>query len=172
MPQVSRRHAMQLLALGSAATVLTACGGGNDDEDLPNIMQTLQANPQFSELVEALTAAELAAAFSVAGPITVFAPTNAAFAALLAELRLSKAALLADKPLLTDVLNTHLVNGRLLRAGFPVDTPITTRQGSTFTISSALRITDARGRTAQIADTDVITGNGVIHVIDRVLLPA
>jgi uncharacterized surface protein with fasciclin (FAS1) repeats len=107
-----------------------------------------------------------------AGPFTVFAPTNAAFAALLTELGVTKAALLADKPLLTKVLTYHVVPGRVLKADVPVGAPITTVQGETFTINSALKITDRRGRQAGIVATDVFTSNGVIHVIDKVILPA
>ncbi len=169
---ISRRKLLLAPALGAAATLLAACGGGRDDEDLPDIVETLQANAQFSVLVEAMVAADLIAVFGVEGPITLFAPTNDAFASLLAERGLDKEALLADQPLLAQVLTYHLVNGRLLRAGIPTGAPVTTRQGGTFTVDGALRITDARGRVSNIADTDVITGNGVIHVIDRVLLPA
>jgi uncharacterized surface protein with fasciclin (FAS1) repeats len=102
----------------------------------------------------------------------VFAPTNDAFAALLAELGISKAALLADRPLLTKVLTYHVVPGRVLRAQVPVGPAITTLQGETFTVDSTLAITDRRGRRASITATDVFTSNGVIHVLDRVILPA
>jgi uncharacterized surface protein with fasciclin (FAS1) repeats len=149
---------------------LQACGGG-DDEPAPNIVETLQVNPQFSILVEAVVAADLVDALSVDGPLTVFAPTNAAFADLLGELGVTKEALLASQPLLTQVLTYHVLNGRVLQAGVPIGAPITTLQGGAFTVDSDLRITDARGRLSNIVDTDVITSNGVIHVIDKVLLP-
>ena len=61
---------------------------------------------------------------------------------------------------------------RVLKAEVPVGTAIATLQGQTFTIGADLQITDRRGRTSQIIGTDVFTSNGVIHVIDRVLLPA
>ena len=137
-----------------------------------NIVQTAQALPQFSILVEAVVAAGLQGALSGTGPLTVFAPTNDAFAALLTELGVTKAQLLADTALLTRVLTYHVVGSRVLKADVPVGPAIGTLQGGTFTVDSTLRITDARSRRAGITGTDVLTSNGVIHVIDRVILPA
>jgi uncharacterized surface protein with fasciclin (FAS1) repeats len=137
-----------------------------------NIVQTAQALPDFSILVEAVVAANLQGALSGTGPLTVFAPTNAAFAALLAELGISKEALLADKALLTKVLTYHVVRGRVLKADVPVGASVPTLQGDTLTIDATLAITDQRGRKAAITATDVLTSNGVIHVIDKVILPA
>ena len=136
-----------------------------------NIVQTAQALPQFSILVEAVVAANLAGALSGAGPLTVFAPTNDAFAALLSELGVTKTALLANTALLTRVLTYHVVPGRVLKADVPVGTAITSLQGATFTIDASLAITDQRGRKSNITATDVLTSNGVIHVIDKVILP-
>ena len=135
------------------------------------VVQTAIALPQFSILVEAVTAAGLGDTLSGAGPFTVFAPTNDAFAALLAELGVTKAQLLADKALLTKVLAYHVVSGRVLKADVPVNTAITTVQGQTFTVSPALAITDQNARAANIVATDVLASNGVIHVLDRVILP-
>ena len=137
-----------------------------------NIVQTAQALPQFSILVEAVVAAGLADALSATGPLTVFAPTNDAFAALLVELGVTKEQLLANTALLTQVLTYHVVNGRVLKADVPVGPAITTLQGETFTVDATLAITDRRGRKAGITATDVLTSNGVIHVIDKVILPA
>jgi uncharacterized surface protein with fasciclin (FAS1) repeats len=137
-----------------------------------DIVDTAQSLPEFSVLVEAVVAADLVSALQNAAALTVFAPTNAAFATLLAELGLSKEALFANKPLLTQVLTYHVLGARVLKAEVPVGTAIATLQGQTFTIGADLQITDRRGRTSQIIGTDVFTSNGVIHVIDRVLLPA
>lgn len=136
-----------------------------------NIVQTAQSLPQFSILVEAVVAANLQGALSGAGPLTVFAPTNDAFAALLAELGVTKEQLLADVPLLTQVLTYHVVSGRVLEAQVPLNTPITTLQGGSFSVDATLNITDARQRRAAITATNVFTSNGVIHVIDKVILP-
>lgn len=160
-----------LLLAGAAAGLLTACGGGDDDHAPPNIVATAQATPNLSILVEAVVAAGLVDALSAPGPLTVFAPTNAAFAALLAELGVTKEALLADKPLLTAVLTYHVVSGRVLKDQVPVNTPIATLQGASFTVGGDLRITDGRGRLAAIVATDILCSNGVVHLIDRVILP-
>jgi uncharacterized surface protein with fasciclin (FAS1) repeats len=136
-----------------------------------NIVQTAQALPDFSILVEAVLAAGLQDALAAPGPLTVFAPTNDAFAALLEELQITKEALLADVELLTRVLTYHVVPGRVLKADVPVGAAVTTLQGQTFTVDATLAITDQRARKAAISATDVLTSNGVIHVIDTVILP-
>ncbi len=135
------------------------------------IVQTASALPDFSILVEAVVAADLAGTLSATGPFTVFAPTNAAFAALLTELGISKDALFADKALLTKVLTYHVLPARVLKADVPVGPAITTVQGNTFTVDANLDITDRNGRKARITATDVLASNGVIHVIDKVILP-
>lgn len=160
------------------ATDIAATNGvihGIDKVLLPadkNIVQTAAALPDFSTLVQAVTAANLGATLSGPGPFTVFAPTNAAFADLLVELGLTQDQLLANTSLLTQVLTYHVVPGRVLKADVPVGTPVTTVQGETFSINASLAITDQRLRVANIAATDVLTSNGVIHVIDKVILPA
>jgi uncharacterized surface protein with fasciclin (FAS1) repeats len=141
-----------------------------------NIVQTAQAlaagNPaQFTVLVEAVVAADLAATLSGPGPFTVFAPTDAAFVSLLAELGVTKAQLLANKPLLTQVLTYHVVSGTVLKAEVPLATAIATVQGETLSVSAALAIADQRARLANIIATDTLASNGVIHVIDKVILP-
>lgn len=136
------------------------------------LVQTAQALPDFSILVEAVVAADLAGTLSGTGPFTVFAPTNAAFAGLLTELGITKEALLANKPLLTSVLTYHVLPSRVLKADVPVGAPITTVNGKTFSVTPALAITDGRGRSARITSTDVLASNGVIHVLDKVILPA
>jgi len=137
-----------------------------------NIVQTAAANPSFSVLVEAVDAANLAGTLSGAGPFTVFAPTDAAFAALLTELGLTKAQLLANTALLTRVLTYHVVPSRVLKAQVPIGAAITTVEGGTFSVDASLAITDQRGRSANITATDVLASNGVIHAIDKVILPA
>ena len=136
-----------------------------------DIVATASALPDFSILVEAVVAAGLVRTLHGARPISVFAPTNAAFAALLTELGVTKDALLANKTLLTQVLTYHVVPARVLKAEVPVNTAITTVQGQTFTINSSLVITDQNMRTSNIVATDVFTSNGVIHVVDKVILP-
>lgn len=137
-----------------------------------DIVQTAAANPSFSILIEAVTAANLAGTLSGTGPFTVFAPTDAAFAALLTELGVTQAQLLANTPLLTKVLTYHVVPSRVLKAQVPIGAPITTVEGESFAVDASLAITDQRGRNANIVATDILASNGVIHVIDKVILPA
>ena len=80
--------------------------------------------------------------------------------------------MLASNALLTQVLTYHVLPSRVLKAGVPVGPAITTVQGGSFTVDASLAITDARARKSNITATDVLTSNGVIHVIDKVLLPA
>jgi len=118
-----------------------------------------------------VVAAGLVTTLQGTGPFTVFAPTNAAFAALLTELGLSKADLLANTALLTKVLTYHVVPARVLKAEVPTNTAITTVQGQSFTVSPSLVITDQNMRTSNITGADVFTSNGVIHVVNKVILP-
>lgn len=136
------------------------------------IVQTAIANPDFSILVEAVTAAGLVDTLNAPGPYTVFAPTNAAFASLLTELGVTKAQLLANTALLTKVLTYHVVPGLVLKVDVPINTPIKTVEGETLTVGPTLAITDQRGRQSNIVATDVLASNGVIHVLDKVILPA
>jgi uncharacterized surface protein with fasciclin (FAS1) repeats len=138
-------------------------------------VQVAQGDPRFSTLVEAVTAAELGTTLSGAGPFTVFAPTNDAFAALLAELGVTKAQLLANKPLLTAVPKYHVLGTRVARSAVPLGQPITPLEGGISKIDQVgtqLVITDGRNRTSRIVAADIAASNGVIHAIDKVILPA
>lgn len=139
-----------------------------------SIVQMAQANPTFSTLVQAVVAADLAHTLSGAGPFTVFAPTDAAFASTLAELSLTASDLLAS-PDLAGILTYHAL-GSAVRAADVVALPkpaaVTTLQGGTFTVDAALNLVDGRSRVAHLVATDIEASNGVIHVIDNVLLPA
>lgn len=138
-----------------------------------NVVQMAQLNPAFSVLVEAVVAADLAATLSGPGPFTVFAPTDDAFGAALTELSLNKDELLAS-PNLGAVLTYHVLAGDVRAAdvvALPKPAAVITLQGGSFTVGTDLGITDARGRRASLVATDVLASNGVIHVIDKVLLP-
>ncbi len=172
----SRRSFLLATAAGASSLLLTACGDG-DDHGPGDIVQVASGDSRFSILVEAVTAAGLAGTLQGAGPFTVFAPTNDAFAALLNELGLTKAALLADKALLTAVLTYHVLPARVgsTAVAGQLGKPIATVQGGIFKVDSvgtALQITDGRNRKATITATDIEASNGVIHVIDKVILPA
>jgi uncharacterized surface protein with fasciclin (FAS1) repeats len=159
--------------LAALATVALAAGCGGSDDD-KNVVQLAQSNPDLSILVEAIVAADLATTLAGPGPFTVFAPSNAAFASLLAELNISKAALLADKPLLTKVLTYHVLGADVRKSAVPVGKAISTLQGGVFkvdAVGSALVITDERNRNPKITRTDLFATNGVVHLVDKVLLP-
>jgi len=137
-----------------------------------NIVQVALGLPStFSLLVEAVLAADLAGVLSGPGPFTVFAPTNDAFVALLGELNTTKDALFANKALLTKVLTYHVLPAQVLSSGIPFGAAVQTVQGQTIAIGRDLKITDQNGRMAGIVATDVAATNGVIHVIDKVILP-
>jgi uncharacterized surface protein with fasciclin (FAS1) repeats len=138
-----------------------------------NIVQIAAGDPQLSTLVAAVKAAGLVGTLEGPGPYTVFAPTNAAFAALPAG---TVTTLLepANKAELTSLLTYHVVPGKVtssdLKAG-----PVTTVNGATFTVNSengTFTITDGKGGTAHFVTTNIEASNGVIHVIDAVLQPA
>ena len=138
-----------------------------------NLAQMAQLNPAFSILVEAVVKADLAGALSGTDQLTVFAPTNDAFAALLGERNLTKEQLL-ELPILGDVLLYHVVAGDVRAAdvvALPKPAAVMTLQGEAFTVGTDLGITDVNMRSATLAATDVVASNGVIHVIDRVILP-
>lgn len=146
---------------------------------VPSIVDAALANANFSILVEALTDSRLASADFVNtlngdGPFTVFAPTNAAFQNLLDSNDDWNS--LADIPAATleAVLKYHVVVGDNVTSGEIVDglTP-TTFEGSTFTINTTngVVITDKGGNESTVQIADVQTSNGVIHAINRVLLP-
>lgn len=146
---------------------------------LPSIVTHAVANPEFSNLVAALTRDDMPDFVSVLSgttnsPFTVFAPNNAAFASLLSELGLSG---LGDIPqeTLQNVLAYHVVAGaNVASSDISNNMSVTTLQGGTFTITTdgGVKITDANGRVANVIFTDVQCDNGVIHVIDKVILPA
>jgi uncharacterized surface protein with fasciclin (FAS1) repeats len=132
-----------------------------------NIVQTAQVNPIFSTLVGAVVQANLQGTLSGAGPFTVFAPTNDAFAAIASTVAgLSNAQL-------TTVLTYHVLSSQVLAANIPFGTPVATLAGQNITINaSPLSITDTTATPAPIVATDVRASNGVIHVISKVLIPS
>jgi uncharacterized surface protein with fasciclin (FAS1) repeats len=130
------------------------------------------ANPDFSTLVTAVKQAGLVDALNGKGPYTVFAPTNDAFAKIPAE---QLNALLADKAQLTAVLEYHVLKGRVPSSSLKATQTVPTLEGGTTTINVAdgkATITDGQNNVSSIVMTDVKAKNGVIHVIDTVLLPA
>ena len=139
-----------------------------------DIVDTAVAAGSFGTLATALTEAGLVETLKGDGPFTVFAPTDEAFAAL-PDGALDK--LVADKEQLTGVLTYHVISGEVMAsqvAGMNGQ-KVKTVQGGEITIKVAdgkVSLTDAAGNTVNVIQTDVTASNGVIHVIDGVLMPA
>jgi uncharacterized surface protein with fasciclin (FAS1) repeats len=131
------------------------------------IVEVAQGNADFSTLVSAVVAAGLAETLSGEGPFTVFAPTNAAFEALPAGL-LEKLLLPENKETLVKILTYHVVPSKVMAADVAAG-DVTTVEGSTFTISTEGGV---KVNTSNVTATDVPASNGVIHVIDAVLVPS
>lgn len=127
---------------------------------------------EFSILIAALQAANpsILKKLSSEREYTVFAPTDAAFQALLDELGVTPEQLLSDKRMLSRVLRYHIARGELESSEVLAKRRIRTLQGGWLFQEGGL-LTDARGRTANIVTTDIQANNGIIHVIDRVVLP-
>lgn len=145
-----------------------------------NIVQNAQQSPIHRTLVAAVVQAQLADTLSGPGPFTVFAPTDTAFNAVPASAR---ASLMQDanRAQLQKVLTYHVVPGRLtaadlmarVRAGNGTAN-LTTVQGGRLMVHMAgngLTVMDETGATARVTQGDVLQSNGVIHVIDRVVMP-
>ena len=131
-----------------------------------DIVETAKNDARFSTLVTALEAAGLVDALKGEGPFTVFAPTNAAFAKLPIG---TVGALLNDIPTLTNILLYHVVEGSYLAADVVSMDKVVTLQGKSAMIS--LDMGKAYIDNAKIIMTDIVTSNGIIHVIDAVIIP-
>ena len=129
-----------------------------------DIVDTAVAAGNFKTLATALTAAGLVDTLKGKGPFTVFAPTDAAFAKIpKADLE----ALLKDKAKLTAVLTYHVVAGKVMAADVKPG-KVKTVQGSELTVSTTGGVMVDK---AKVTATDIVADNGVIHVIDSVILP-
>ena len=143
----------------AAATTMAPAAGSTD------IVDTAVAAGSFKTLASALTAAGLVDTLKGDGPFTVFAPTDEAFAKVPKD-TLDK--LLADNAALTKVLTYHVVPGKVAAADVKAG-PVMTVEGSNATVTvdgGTVKIDDAN-----VVQTDVMASNGVIHVIDTVLIP-
>lgn len=142
-----------VLALSAAFTV-----------QAKDIVETAVAAGNFKTLATALTAAGLVDTLKGKGPFTVFAPTDAAFA------KIPKAdldALLKDKAKLSAVLTYHVVPGKVMAADVKAG-KVKTVQGSELTVTTAGGVMVDQ---AKVTTTDIVADNGVIHVIDSVIMP-
>lgn len=170
-----------IAGIAVALVMLSACGSDSATEEtvaeevvaeeaaaseVGDIVAVASATEGFSTLVAALTAGGLVETLQGAGPFTVFAPTDAAFAALPAGL-LEKLLLPENKAVLVSILTYHVVSGMVMSADIMAgDVP--TVEGSSVKLDTAYGVT-VNGATVTTAD--IATSNGVIHVIDAVIVP-
>jgi uncharacterized surface protein with fasciclin (FAS1) repeats len=134
-----------------------------------NIVETAVKNGSFKTLVAAVTAADLVATLSGPGPFTVFAPVDAAFAALPAG-TVESLVKPENKAKLAGILTYHVLAGKVLSTDLSNGMKAKTVNGGEVTITIADGKVKVNG--AQVVIADVATSNGVIHAIDGVLLPA
>jgi len=146
-----------------------------------NIIQNAVNSKDHTTLVAAVKAAGLVDTLQGAGPFTVFAPTNDAFSKLPAG-TVDTLLKTENKPTLTKVLTYHVVPGRLTATSLMKAVKdgggmaqLTTVEGAALVVKQAgpgkLSVTDAKGDVATVTIADVLQSNGVIHVVDTVLLP-
>jgi uncharacterized surface protein with fasciclin (FAS1) repeats len=191
---MSKRFALfasaALVALAAAVTPApvqaqmsekTVTVGGAPMYPSKNIVQNAVNSKDHTTLVAAVKAAGLVGTLEGAGPFTVFAPTNAAFAKLPAG-TVDTLLKPENKATLTKVLTYHVVPGRLTAVSLMTaikdgegEAHLKTVAGEDLTVKQAgpgkLAVTDAKGDVANVTIADVLQSNGVIHVIDTVLLP-
>ena len=184
MSKLSLRYAIGIAALSVAAPVLA--GGSNPKVGgaamyaTKTIVENAAQSKDHTTLVAAVKAAGLAETLSGPGPFTVFAPTNAAFAKLPAG-TVDNLVKPENSAQLTSILTYHVVPGTItaktiataIRKGKGTAT-LTTVQGEPLTARMAgghLILTDAKGSTSMVTIKDVMQSNGVIHVVDTVLMP-
>lgn len=163
------KRALMATALLGMMAVITSVGAGSvacADEPQKDIVDTAVGAGQFKTLVAAVKAAELVDTLKGAGPFTVFAPTDEAFAKVPKE---TLDALLKDKKALTGVLTYHVVPGKVMAADVVKLDSAKTVQGKPLTIVTKGGKVTING--VNVVKTDIVCKNGVIHVIDAVLLP-
>lgn len=162
------RSAMKLASAVILSFVFSASVMANHHGSKMDIVDTAAGNSDFTTLVAAVKAAGLVDALKADGPLTVFAPTNAAFAALPAG-TVESLLLPENKDKLVQILTYHVVAGKVMAADVVKVESAATLEGSSVTITVAdggVKIDNAN-----VIATDIKTSNGVIHAIDAVLLP-
>jgi uncharacterized surface protein with fasciclin (FAS1) repeats len=159
------------LAIGIIAAPVAAAPA--TDNSIVDVALAANAETgEFSILIAALQAADpsIIKALDSKGQYTVFAPTDAAFLALLDELDLTPGQVLGNEALLNTVLTYHVARGERFAADVIDSSRIRTLNGG-FVYQAGGVLTDANGRDSNIIAVNIDASNGVIHVIDRVILP-
>ena len=159
-----------LKSLAAAAAMSVTAGGAAAN----TIVDIAVADDRFSTLVAAVTAADLAETLSGPGPFTVYAPVNDAFAALPSG-TVETLLMPENKDQLTNVLLYHVDDRKLTASQFAPGSnyykPVLASERLCITSHSGVSIADGTGETANVIIADIQASNGVIHVIDKVLLP-
>lgn len=157
--------------------LFAACGESGTEGPTENIAELAQGNAELSTLVAALEAANLTDALAGDGPFTVFAPNNAAFEALPEG---TVEALLANPDQLSPILRFHVVQGRFSAEDLAEQSRLTTLEGNELRIVSTGGGDPVHGGggeatlrvgSAEVIQSDIAATNGIVHVIDAVLLP-
>ena len=169
-----------MLGINAASSFAQVAVGNSSAQASRNIIDNAVSSKDHTTLVAALKAAGLVDTLKSAGPFTVFAPTNAAFAALPAG-TVDTLLKLENKGMLTGILNNHIVPGKVDAAALTKmimdgkgSTTFKTVAGGILTAKSVggrVVITDEKGGSSTVTIADVYQSNGVIHVVDKVLLP-
>lgn len=176
MKTLNRKIRYFLIAIAMVG-VLASCSKDDDNEPTAqskNIVETASSDNQFSILVSALQKADLVSALQGPGPFTVFAPTNDAFNELFSQLGVTGIEELSAETL-TPILLNHVVSGSVKAAD--ITTGYATTLNTTAPGNNAVKIYISKGSSvmvdgSKVTTADVIASNGVIHVIDKVILPA
>ena len=161
----SNRFSRIAVAVTALALMFGVAAPARSADATKDIVDTAVQAGNFTTLAKALTAAGLVDTLKGPGPFTVFAPTDEAFAKLPAG---TLEALLADKAMLTKVLTYHVVPGNVMAANVMKLSSAKTVEGRSIRISKSggVKVDDAN-----VVKTDIVASNGVIHVIDAVILP-
>lgn len=173
--------AIAAIGLGTAALAQNPQVGGADMFADKTIAENASAAPNLTTLVAAASQADLVGTLGSAGPFTVFAPTDAAFGALSKE-SVQKLMMDENTAQLAQILTCHVVAAEAFAADIGKmiaddggEHPVPTVGGCTLTAymdGGEVKLRDENGRVATVTIADVDQSNGVVHVIDRVLLPA
>ena len=160
------KTARKLAAVAAMVMMTSFAFATNQAQASKDIVDTAIGAGKFTTLVAAVKAAGLVDTLKGEGPFTVFAPTDEAFAKIPAS---DLKALLADKEALTRVLTYHVVPGKLMAADVVKVQSAKTVEGDSVTIDTSMGV---KVDNAEVIQTDIVASNGVIHVIDTVIIPA
>lgn len=155
----------------SMSLFVVSCNDDDDDDQMTttkNIVEVAQSNPDLSTLVSAIVAAELVDVLSTGGPFTVFAPTNDAFAKLDPDVLNN---IISTPSLLTALLQYHVVSGKVTSSQLSNGPVSTLLSGQSINVDLSGGMVTLNG-SSMVTTADVDATNGVIHIIDEVLLPA